>query len=191
MTNHRTYRRLSHVAWLGFALACSQGPATATTQLQRAALPHSHAAATNPLSAKFTDDLQQLTARMARFHAFGQAAKEGYTVKVQPCFDNQPVGAMGWHFVNGALMDDQLDPLQPEAVMYEPGPQGQMTFVGVEFIVPFAVRPYPGSTPPTLYGQDFSPNVGLQLWALHAWVGRENPLGVFQPWNPNVSCANA
>lgn len=190
MTNHRSLRRFGHVAWLGFAVACSQGPATPTTQLGPAARLHAHSATTSPLSAKFTDDLQKLTARMGRFHAFEQAGKEGYTVKVQPCFDNQPVGAMGYHFVNGALMDDQLDPLQPEAVMYEPGPQGQMKFVGVEFIVPFSVRPYPGSTPPTLYGQDFSPNVGLQLWALHAWVGRENPLGVFQPWNPDVSCAN-
>jgi hypothetical protein len=25
---------------------------------------------------------------------------------------------------------------------------------------------------------------------LHAWLFKENPLGVFAPTNPNVSCAN-
>jgi hypothetical protein len=189
MTIQRPLQQIGPLALLGLVLACGQGPATPTPQLGPTALSHAHAT-TKPLSAKFSGDLQELTARMARYHSFAQAEKAGYTVKVQPCFDNQPIGAMGYHFVNGALMDDTVDPLTPEAVMYEPGLQGQMTFVGVEFIVPFSVRPYPGSTPPTLYGQDFSPNVGLQLWALHAWVGRANPLGVFQPWNPDVSCAN-
>jgi hypothetical protein len=188
MTSQPTPRIL-HLAWLGFALACSPGPANPTSQLGAAALAHGHVTP-QPLSAKFGADVQELKALVARYNSFERAEKDGYTIFVPPCFDNQPVGAMGFHFVNGSLMDDVVDPLKPEAVIYEPGPQGQMKFVGVEFIVPFSVRPYPGSPPPTAYGQDFSPNVALQLWALHAWVGRENPLGVFYPWNPDVSCAN-
>jgi len=189
MRFHNLILRTLSLGWLGLAVACGHEPANPTPQLGPAALAHGHAVA-EPLSAKFADDLQKLTARMAKYHSFEQSEKAGYTILVPPCFDNQPVGAMGFHFVNGTLMDDTVDPLKPEALMYEPGPQGQMKFVGVERIVPFSVRPYPGSPPPTAYGQDFSPNVALQLWALHAWVGRENPLGVFQPWNPNVSCAN-
>lgn len=180
-------RRIVPLPWLALVLACGQEPATPTSQVAPAVQSHHHRDA-QPLSAKFGADLQELKARMARYNSFGQAEKDGYTTLVPPCFDNQPVGAMGFHYVNVSLMDDQVDPLAPEALMYEPGPQGQRKFVGVEFIVPFSVRPYPGSTPPTAYGQDFSPNTDLQLWALHAWVGRENPLGVFAPWNPDVSC---
>lgn len=180
--------RLVPISLFAFALACGQEPAVPTSHLVPAA--HTHGDVDiRPLSAKFGSELQELKARMARYNSFTQAEKSGYTTLVPPCFDNQPIGAMGFHYVNVALMDDQVDPLAPEALMYEPGPQGQMKFVGVEFIVPFSVRPYPGSTPPTAFGQDFSPNTDLQLWALHAWIGRENPLGVFQPWNPNVSCA--
>ena len=53
------------------------------------------------------------------------------------------------------------------------------------------------SSPPSLFGQTFnftpSPNrYGLPpFYSLHAWIWKHNPSGMFAPWNPNVSCANA
>lgn len=70
--------------------------------------------------------------------------------------------------------------------MYEPGPRGQKKFVGVEFIVPFTLWTNP--TPPVAFGQTFMPNAAFQVWALHVWVGRDNPSGVFSDWNPRVRC---
>jgi hypothetical protein len=29
------------------------------------------------------------------------------------------------------------------------------------------------------------------VWALHVWVGRQNPSGIFSDWNPKVTCDNA
>ena len=43
---------------------------------------------------------------------------------------------MGMHFVHSELISDTvLDPLLPEALMYEPEPNGQLRLVGVEYIV--------------------------------------------------------
>jgi hypothetical protein len=50
------------------------------------------------------------------------------------------------------------------------------------------------SSPPALFGQEFmvtpSPNrFGIPaFYALHAWIWKENPSGLFSPWNPRVSC---
>jgi hypothetical protein len=40
-------------------------------------------------------------------------------------------------------------------------------------------------------GQQFRVNSAFGVWALHAWVGRDNPSGVFADWNPRVSGAAA
>ncbi len=47
-----------------------------------------------------------------------------------------------------------------------------------------------------LFGQDFMPNNGSRFqippfFALHVWLFQDNPSGLFAPFNPNVSCANA
>jgi hypothetical protein len=47
------------------------------------------------------------------------------------------------------------------------------------------------------FGQTFnltlSPNrFGLPaFYSLHAWIWKHNPAGMFSPWNPDVTCANA
>ena len=58
--------------------------------------------------------------------------------------------------------------------------------VGVEYVVPFTAWTSP--TPPTLYGESFQRNETFQVWALHAWIWKENPRGTFASWNPSVSC---
>ena len=112
------------------------------------------------------------------------------------CIDN-PAGGMGVHYVNGARIDTVLDPRLPEVLVYEPGANGSMRLVALEYVI-FASA-WTGDRPPKLFGQSFeympgqdeaNPNrYGLPaFWELHAWVWRHNPNGLFDDWNPRVSC---
>ncbi len=102
---------------------------------------------------------------------------------------------MGIHYVNGSLAGDALlDPLKPEAVIYQPD-HGQLDLVAVEYVVFVSAWQKAGHTsPPSLFGQTFnfndSPNMfGLPpFYSLHVWLWKANPSGMFAPWNPAVSC---
>ena len=94
---------------------------------------------------------------------------------------------MGVHYVNGALIDDKkIDIGHPEAVMYEPGPDGKMELVAVEYITPEGPAELGGH----LFSFTNSPNrYGLPpFYELHVWAWRQNPTGAFADMNPNVSC---
>ena len=100
---------------------------------------------------------------------------------------NGDVGAMGIHFGNTTLIDGAVDALHPEVLIYEPGTNGEMSLVGVEFIIPFAVLPK-ASPAPVLFGQEFQADDAFGLWGLHVWTHRTNPSGLFATWNPRVHC---
>jgi|SRR5215472_13132210 len=111
------------------------------------------------------------------------------------CVSGPDHGAMGIHYVNGALVGDgQIDATKPEALIYEPS-DGQLRLVGVEFIVDAATwLATHNNTPPVLEGQSFllvsSPNrYGIgSIFELHVWAWRDNPNGSFVDWNDHVSC---
>lgn len=126
--------------------------------------------------------LDRVRPATAAFHSILQVERAGYA-EFLPCFDS-PEGGMGQHYVNFELLaDPAVDPLRPEAMVYEL--RGDRPFlVGVEYIVPGdAVDP---ENPPELFGEEFHLNAALGVWVLHAWVWRENPSGVFADYNPNV-----
>jgi hypothetical protein len=95
---------------------------------------------------------------------------------------------MGYHYVNTNLLDDKVDVANPEALLYEPGPNGQLNLVAVEYVIPKAA--WTQADPPTLFGKSFKLNA-FNLWALHVWVWENNPSGLYADWNPRVSCDNA
>jgi len=111
------------------------------------------------------------------------------------CVSGPDHGAMGIHYVNGALVGDgELDVYHPEALIYEPE-GNRRRLVGVEYIVDAATwLMYHDNTPPALEGQDFqfvdAPNrFNLKpFFELHVWAWRDNPQGSFVDWNNNVSC---
>jgi hypothetical protein len=39
-------------------------------------------------------------------------------------------------------------------------------------------------------GQQFMQFDTFQVWGLHVWIWKENPSGLFAPWNPRVTCKN-
>ena len=109
------------------------------------------------------------------------------------CVTGQDFGAMGVHYVNGALLNGVLNEDQPQALIYEP--KGNLRqLVGVEYILDATTWLKSHATPPVLEGQVFqlvaSPNrFNLPtFFELHVWAWRENPLGAFVDWNTRVSC---
>jgi hypothetical protein len=106
-----------------------------------------------------------------------------------------PKGAMGVHFVNLTIQGPP-DPLKPNVLIYEPVGKGKLKLVAAEWLVPLAVA----KGRPSLLGQPFQgPMEGheplipkdFHHYDLHAWLFKDNPLGMFSPTNPDVSCDNA
>jgi hypothetical protein len=120
---------------------------------------------------------------------------EGYSLLLG-CVSGGDFGAMGMHFLNGALLDSEITRDMPEILLYEPLPNGRLQLTGVDYIVTKeAWESNPDHKgPPELEGQLFhlftSPNrFGLpDFYTLHVWAWKGNPTGTFTNWNPNVSC---
>lgn len=128
------------------------------------------------------------------FRDVDEATPAGYG-SAGSCVSGPETGAMGVHYPNGALVEDPaLNPDQPEILMYEQR-GGRLHLLGVEYLVIAdawnAAHP---EGPPVLLGQHFnfvnSPNrYGLPaFYELHVWAWKNNPLGTFADFNPNVSC---
>jgi hypothetical protein len=128
-----------------------------------------------------------------RFTAVEEAEAAGYSL-FHGCVSGPQEGAMGVHYVNGNLVGDGiLDPLQPEALIYEAG-KDKMQLAGVEYVVIAEAWHANNETPPVLMGQVFnyvsSPNrYGIPaFYELHVWAWKSNPNGTFADWNPTISC---
>ena len=141
--------------------------------------------------AKLVEDVREYTRQFLDVNNAGPAGYE----PAFGCVSGPDHGAMGIHYVNGALVGDgEIDVKHPEALIYEPvGNKRQL--VGVEFIVDAVTwLKYHDNVPPSLDGQDFQfvgePNrFGLHsFFELHVWAWKDNPLGAFVDWNNNVSC---
>lgn len=132
----------------------------------------------NPLA----DSVRQAN---ARFSDVAVAVSEGYAPI--PCVSGVDGGAMGIHYVNTKLIEDEaIDIAHPEAVMYEPGPDGKRTLIAVEYITTKGPAELDGH----LFSFTNAPNrYGLPaFYELHVWAWRPNPTGAFADMNPNASC---
>ena len=137
-------------------------------------------------------DLAAVKRATARYHRPEAARAAGWNLVpgLDHCFFQPGVGAMGYHLINAASLDLALDPLHPEALVYAPGPNGQLQLGAVEYVVPAAAWDAAGNTqPPTVLGQSLHLNAALGVYILHAWIWQHNPAGIFEDWNPNVHCS--
>lgn len=179
---------MRHAAGLliGIALlaACSSESITKdTSDLQRVA------------SRSFGSDVNQDLARLrqvtAGFHDFTTASDAGWNTQITPCMtDPGGAGGMGFHYGRVGFIDGTATVEKPQLLLYEPEKNGRLRLVAVEYIIPYTFVPR-SATPPRLFNQDFQQVDAFQLWGLHAWVWKENPSGMFAPWNPTVGCAHA
>jgi hypothetical protein len=103
-----------------------------------------------------------------------------------------PKGAMGVHFVN-VTVRGAPDPMKPNVLIYEPVGK-KLKLVAAEWLVPLTAD---AKERPSLFGQPFmGPMEGHEPlipkeyvhYDLHAWLFKNNPLGMFAPTNPDVSC---
>jgi len=123
-----------------------------------------------------------------RFKDVSVAVAEGYAPI--PCASGVDGGAMGIHYVNAKLLSDEVPDIKhPQAVMYEPSPDGKMELIAVEYIVSKG----PASLEGQLFNFNGAPNrYGLgPFYELHVWAWKENPRGAFADMNPNVTCEHA
>ena len=138
-------------------------------------------------------------AATAAFHDISVAKAAGWSLELHDlagiaCIDNR-AGGMGVHYVNGPLVGDgAIDATTPEAVIYQPTADGSMRLVAVEYVVLRADWDAAHASPPALFGRTFElvpagNRYGLpDFYELHAWIWKHNPAGMFEDWNPTVSC---
>jgi hypothetical protein len=148
----------------------------------------------------------------AQFHDLDKATAAGYTVwspdpQTTAC-PSSSEGYMGYHRVNVPLRggagnpaagNTVIDLLQPEMLLYEKQANGKMRLVGVEYIVfkaAWEAANGVGAPPPEILGQPlllsshtFPGGTGnIPHYELHVWIWSPNPLGMFYPWNPDITC---
>ena len=123
-------------------------------------------------------------------------------------------GAMGLHYVRRDLLGlpdkpsgrvngtgTSTDFRKPAMLVYEPQPDGTLELVAVENLVfASAWHEEAGDKPPEFRGARYillkdDPRTKLDEahnyephYELHAWVFRDNPNGMFAPFNPSVTC---
>ena len=129
-----------------------------------------------------------------RFQDVTQAEAEGYALQFG-CVSGDSGGAMGLHYVNGALVNSGvIDAKHPQIVIYEAQADGSLQLIGADFLVIADAWNAKHSSPPELMGQLFhlfpAPNrFGLPaFYTLHVWAWKDNPNGAFVNWHPDVSC---
>jgi hypothetical protein len=132
--------------------------------------------------------------RSSVMNSFRDSPPDGY-VPDPYCASGENGGAVGIHFVKGSLVDDVLNPVEPEVLYYEPLPGGRIRLVGAEYVyfeVPFGEPPV---TPQHLEGHLLNymvaPNrfgIPFDWLRLNVWAWKHNPNGTFAGDNPNVSC---
>jgi hypothetical protein len=145
------------------------------------------AAGTPPEGSAVHRDVERARAATAAFRSLDSAVAAGYARTVPRCLSHAQHGAMGYHHANRALMDGRVQVDHPEILIYTRSATGEYLLNGVEYIVPYSVRPR-DSRPPRVMGQELKPSDGLQLWYLHVWIWTENPAGMFADFNPALRC---
>jgi hypothetical protein len=167
----------------GIALLAGCGADPAPTESAAATADQSQAGLDGTLTAANRQDIAALRAATARFQRIAVADGAGYNVQFPAGCMESPAGGMGFHYINGDNVGS-LDPVRPQLVIYEPEQNGTLRLVAVEFIFPGQ----PTDPAPVLFGQPFTWNETFQVWALHVWIFKNNPTGLFKDWNPDVSC---
>lgn len=187
MRPHTLFLRVAVVPVLMLVAACGTEASAPVDHASMHANAHAgvHAGSAVASEAANADAAQlarRVAAETARFKSQVQATKAGYAVS-SPCVEAPGMGGMGFHWVNGALVDPVFHPGKPEAVLYDT--KGKL--VAVEYIVIDVGQPRP-----SFAGYPF--DIGgtplpVPHYSLHAWVHTTNPRGMFAPFNPDLRCS--
>ena len=139
----------------------------------------------------------------AKYQSVATAEADGYHTGPgpdgKPVCVSSPVGGMGIHYENAALMGDgRFDIRRPEILVYAPNPDGTLKLVALEYFTTDRDENLLTSADrPVLFGHGFDgpmeghhPGMGIH-YDLHVWLFQANSLGMFEQWNPAVNCPAA
>lgn len=186
-------------AVVGTAAARPDDAHRAAEHSGRSATSH-HGSGTVTLSDSERADLRQAKRATAKYQRVSAAEHDGWALPdsgpLQQCissYDN--TGAMGYHYINGTnVSDNEVTATKPEALVYYRNGDHQLRLGALEYVVFADGWDATHSEPPSLFGQDFmrvdAPN-RYELpafYALHVWLWKTNPAGLFAGFNPNLSC---
>lgn len=133
------------------------------------------------------------------------ALADGYIPAASGC-EQTSAGSMGHRYVNSSLVglvpgskpitgtDNVIDLLRPEGLLYEPQEVGPAELVGVVYLVYRQAWESVHGDPPTFFGTPFYERFGdaardhTDYYEYTVWLWRQNPAGLFAPWNPLVTC---
>jgi hypothetical protein len=130
--------------------------------------------------------LAQVRRATAKYQRVEVAIADGY-LEASHCVYNEELGAgMGYHFVKQELVGPFFDPLKPQALLYERDKHGEFKLIGVEYIVIDIGQDHPllGNQPFDIGGTP----IPVDHYSLHVWIWKNNPLGMYIPYNPKVKC---
>ena len=152
------------------------------------------------------EQLTEARAATAQYHNENKALADGF-FSTFDCVSVPGLGAMGVHYVNPARsMDISVTASQPETLLYIRQDDGTMRLVGLEYVAPVLSNGIPwfggpnnpppviDNAAPVLFGRTFDgPMPGhepSQPWHydLHVWAWRDNPRGMFFPFNSKLTC---
>jgi hypothetical protein len=130
-----------------------------------------------------------------KYHDINAALADGY-IEFYKCTEQPGVGTMGQHYVKLSLVGDPaIDPLHPEVLVYAPTRAGGLRLAAVEYVTIAELWTGAfGSATPRVLGQNllFRPagnRYGLpDFYERHAWIWQGNPRGMFDDWNPSLTC---
>lgn len=155
------------------------------------------AAGTTKLSDTVMKDISAVRRATVGFHDVEKAIAAGY-LPTETCVAEPGVGAMGYHYVNPALiMDPAIVLEQPEVLLYAQV-YGKLRLVGVEYFLPIGApdAPIPAVPPPApvLFERNFDGPMDAHEpgqpphYDFHVWLWQANPLGMFFPLNSSITC---
>ncbi|CAN5229744.1 hypothetical protein BH23BAC2_BH23BAC2_17870 [soil metagenome] len=134
-------------------------------------------------NAALNKELAALRAYIAPFHNYEKALDAGYVLDITGYRT-----MMGHHYLKPEFLDANFSLLQPEVLMFAPGPNGKMRLVGVEYATTIEDMNNPPPAPAGFSGNSdvWAINTEFNVWTLHVWVGLENPNGIFAMHNPRL-----
>ena len=145
--------------------------------------------------------LRTVKAALDKYRSVEVAEAAGYKAE-GPC-ESTPVdadaswwgGAMGIHYVNGALLGKPVNPMKPAILTYAPQADGSLKLLAAEYFKPDADQSLlTDGDRPSGFGRAFdgpmkghAPGMPVH-YDLHVWLLKANPDGLFAAFNPQVSC---
>lgn len=179
------------------AAAPLSSSATASQPARVEAVSKAAHAASDDLDPVTTRILSKVRAETAKYRKPAGALRAGFVegpVDAGKCVTRDG-GVRGYHYSNMDLMKGELDLNKPAVLIYQPvGPDGSLRLVAVEwFSLDKDGDPATDDDRPSVGSQPFVgpiadiPNVPVHYYAI-AWIGQDNPRGMFADTNPAGTC---